>query len=174
MPTLPSPIRPRRGELNENNVGRALVICVAGSAEDRIKLGALVARNANVLLVSSPDDVPALLDLASNSAHTDSVVVLPQLRLDSDRHVATWFGREVALTPLEFDLLACLLENPGRMWAFEDLHERVWRTPYLGSRFDIHSLVKRLRTKLGHLDATVVIEAVRGVGFRLVLPARAA
>lgn len=152
----------------------ALVICVAGSANDRARLSELVSHDVNVLLLSSADDVPGVLQgiAAADTANQDAVVVLPQLRLDSDRRVATWFGHEVDLTPLEYDMLSCLLSKPGKMWSFEALYERVWHTPYLGSRTEIHSLVKRLRGKLRRLNDNVTIEAVRGVGFRLVVPSR--
>jgi DNA-binding response OmpR family regulator len=152
----------------------ALVICVAGSATDRARLSALVDDDVSLLMVSSADEVLGILrgiaprDVTSD----DAIVVLPQLRLDSDRRVASWFGDEVDLTPLEYVMLACLLSRPGRMWSFEALYERVWRTTYLGNRTEIHSLVKRLRSKLRQLNNSLAIEAIRGVGFRLVLPAQ--
>jgi DNA-binding response OmpR family regulator len=125
-------------------------------------------------MVSSADEVLGILRgiAPRDVSNDDAVVVLPQLRLDSDRRIASWFGDEVDLTPLEYAMLACLLSKPGRMWSFEALYERVWHTAYLGNRAEIHSLVKRLRGKLRQLNNSLTIEAIRGVGFRLVLPAQ--
>lgn len=155
------------------SAARMLVICVAGSVEDRIQLSREVDERINVLLVSNAEAAARALRVikAQNEPVGNAVVILPRLRLDSDRRVVAWSDHEVALTPLEHDLLACLLTEPGRMWTFEQIHEAVWCTPYLGSRSDMHSLVQRLRIKLTRLDKALDIEAIRGVGFRIALPA---
>ncbi len=73
-------------------------------------------------------------------------------------------GREIELTPKEFDLLAALMEEPGVVVSRRRLAEQVWEsTWYTHSRtVDVH--VGALRRKLG--DAAWV-ETVRGIGFRL-------
>jgi two-component system response regulator RegX3 len=75
-------------------------------------------------------------------------------------------GVEVALTPKEYDLLAFLAEAPGAAFTREQIMEAVWDANWFGptKTLDVH--VGALRRKLG--DA-VVVETVRGVGFRLVL-----
>ena len=89
------------------------------------------------------------------------------LRVDSDRHTVCWAGHESALTPLEHDLLACLLAEPDRVWSFARLHQQVWGTQFVGAGSDVHSLVKRVRRKLARMGAPVGIDAIRAVGFRL-------
>ncbi|WP_245716596.1 winged helix-turn-helix domain-containing protein [Micromonospora humi] len=91
----------------------------------------------------------------------------PELAVDSDRRVLRWREREVGLTPLEHDLLVCLTGTPGQVWTYARLHRAVWGNDHLGRRSDMHSVVRRLRHKLGRLDAAATIHAVRGVGFRL-------
>lgn len=77
-------------------------------------------------------------------------------------------GRELALTPKEFDLLAFLATDPGAVFSRQDILESVWDTHWYGptKTLDVH--VAALRKKLG--DANW-IETVRGVGFRLAAPA---
>jgi DNA-binding response OmpR family regulator len=77
-------------------------------------------------------------------------------------------GDEVALTPKEFDLLAFLAEDPGAVRSRQELLEEVWDPHWYGptKTLDVH--VASLRKKLG--DPTW-IETVRGVGFRLCVPA---
>ncbi|MFD8145070.1 response regulator transcription factor [Streptomyces sp. NPDC059708] len=74
-------------------------------------------------------------------------------------------GAEVALTPKEYDLLAFLTEEPGALMSREQIMEAVWDANWFGptKTLDVH--VAALRRKLA---GAVAIEAVRGVGFRLV------
>lgn len=92
----------------------------------------------------------------------------PWLMLDPDRQVVRCEDAEEPLTPLEFGFLRMLLEQPGRVRAFADLTDRVWGTRYLGDVSQVHSLVKRLRRKLDTIGSPLQVQAVRGVGFRMV------
>ncbi|HEX5195415.1 MAG TPA: response regulator transcription factor [Solirubrobacteraceae bacterium] len=70
---------------------------------------------------------------------------------------------EVELTRREFDLLAALMRDPGRLHTREQLLELVWETPHLVAKtVDVH--VAALRRKLGE---ALTITTVRGVGYRL-------
>jgi two-component system response regulator RegX3 len=75
-------------------------------------------------------------------------------------------GQEVTLTPREYDLLAFLSTDPGRLFTREEIMEAVWDTNWFGptKTLDVH--VGSLRRKVGDVLA---IETVRGVGFRLVI-----
>ena len=73
------------------------------------------------------------------------------------------------LTRLEFDLLYYLLSNAGRVLTRERLLELAWGYDFAGDTRAVDSAVKRLRAKLRTDDDNPeVIEAVRGVGYRLV------
>lgn len=87
-------------------------------------------------------------------------------RVQVDRAARRVFrdGREVALTPKEFDLLALLAELPGTVFTREQLIEAVWDEHWFGSTRTLDVHVGALRRKLG--DA-VGLDTVRGVGFRL-------
>jgi DNA-binding response OmpR family regulator len=76
-------------------------------------------------------------------------------------------GRELELTPKEFDLLALLAADPGAVVSKEEILRRVWDTTWFGSARTIDVHVAALRKKLG--DASW-IETVRGVGVRLHVP----
>jgi DNA-binding response OmpR family regulator len=90
------------------------------------------------------------------------------LLVDLGRRQVAVDGRDVALTYLEFELLASLARQPGMVLARRQLLERVWGHDYVGDDhlLDVH--VAKLRRKLGDDPATPrFIETVRGVGFRL-------
>ena len=85
------------------------------------------------------------------------------IRLDRERHEVTVSGAKVDVTPIEFRLLACLMERPGRVLTRSHILDIVWGDEvYVSERtVDVH--IKRLRTKL---DAVAEkIETVRGVGY---------
>jgi two-component system response regulator RegX3 len=90
-----------------------------------------------------------------------------RLRIDMRTHRVTLDGRELALTPKEFDLLALLASRPGALFTRADILERVWDPHWYGptKTLDVH--VASVRKKLG--DARW-IETVRGVGYRMVEP----
>lgn len=79
----------------------------------------------------------------------------------------TWNGAALRLTRLERAVLMRLAEPPIRVWAYERLYGAVWGGAWLGDTSALHATVKRLRRKLRGAGATVVLESVRGVGFRL-------
>ncbi|MEU1687746.1 winged helix-turn-helix domain-containing protein [Micromonospora sp. NPDC005707] len=93
--------------------------------------------------------------------------LVSDLDVDSDRRVLRWREREVGLTPLEHDLLICLARTPGQVWTYAQLHRAVWGNDHLGRGSDMHSVVRRVRRKLGRVGAVLTIHAVRGIGFRL-------
>jgi DNA-binding response OmpR family regulator len=76
-------------------------------------------------------------------------------------------GEQIALTGKEFDIVACLALEPGRVVSREEIFDRVWDEHWYGPRkvLDVH--VAALRRKLG--DPTL-IETVYGRGFRLGVP----
>jgi DNA-binding response OmpR family regulator len=87
------------------------------------------------------------------------------LRVDlAERSVAV-DGRPADLTPKEFDLLALLIQNPGRAFSRDYLMEKVWGYDAAASDRTVDTHVLRLRKKLG--SAGERIETVWGVGYRL-------
>jgi two-component system OmpR family response regulator len=87
--------------------------------------------------------------------------------LDPGRRRVQADGVEVALTSTEFDLLAHLMQRPGRVFTREELLGSVWGyAAHAGTRtVDVH--VAQVRGKLGDASALArdVIRTVRGVGY---------
>jgi two-component system response regulator RegX3 len=86
------------------------------------------------------------------------------LRVDLRRREAAVHGRELALTPKEFDLLALLARDPGAVIDRQRILREVWNTTWYGSSKTVDVHVGSLRRKLGDPGW---IETVRGVGLRL-------
>lgn len=93
------------------------------------------------------------------------------LVLDSEAHTVTRAGEPLELTPLEFDLLACLLSEPGRVFTREALLERVWGYHHPGDTKLVNVHMTRLRSKIeDDAEDPRVIRTVRGVGYQAVTP----
>jgi DNA-binding response OmpR family regulator len=93
------------------------------------------------------------------------------ITVDSVGHRAVCDGRELALTPTEFRLLAELSARAGEALTRGSLLRLVWGYEYLGDSRIVDMAIKRLRDKLaascGMDDAIVT---VRGVGYRFDVP----
>ncbi|MCK7626135.1 response regulator transcription factor [Streptomyces sp. RS10V-4] len=77
-------------------------------------------------------------------------------------------GAAVPLTRKEFDLLALLAQRPGVVFRREQIISEVWRTSWEGTGRTLEVHIASLRAKL---RMPALIETVRGVGYRLVVPA---
>ena len=88
------------------------------------------------------------------------------LTLDETSREVTVLGKRVVLTRKEFDLLATLLRQRGRVFTREMLLERVWGYDHPGATRTVDVHVRQLRKKLGE-PAADDIETVVGIGYRL-------
>lgn len=104
---------------------------------------------------SSPPSSPA-----SSTAET----VFGLLRIDKDGYRVWVADEEIALTALEFRLLALLVERRGRVQTRDGLLSDVWGIDADVTTRTVDTHVKRLRQKLGLAGA--YIETLRGVGYR--------
>jgi len=96
-----------------------------------------------------------------------------QLEIDRHRFEVTMKGQRVELTPKEFELLAALVGNPGRVFGREELLDLVWgQDGFVEPRtVDVH--VARLRAKFAAARLPAPgLETVRGVGYRFREPGR--
>lgn len=90
------------------------------------------------------------------------------VHVDEARRMAFVHGVQVDLTRVEFDLLACMAEQPGRVFTRAQLIDKVWGDGFAITDRTVDSHVKGLRKKLSEVgvDANSV-ETVRGVGYRV-------
>jgi two-component system alkaline phosphatase synthesis response regulator PhoP len=88
------------------------------------------------------------------------------LLTDPDRRLVFVNGREVQLTPKEFEVLKYLVRHPGSVLSTDAILAYAWGSDYLGSDHLVKQLVYRLRSKL-ELDPEEprYIVTVRGSGY---------
>jgi two-component system, OmpR family, response regulator MtrA len=89
------------------------------------------------------------------------------ITLDMAEHRLIRHGHSVALTPMEFRLLAALMANAGNVLSADALVDVLWERRDENSRATLHVLVHRLRRKLEDDPAhPTLLQTVAGVGFR--------
>jgi DNA-binding response OmpR family regulator len=113
--------------------------------------------------------VRAILRRASplGPAIPQSVLRSGNIALDLDRRTLTVAGADVPLRTKEFDLLAAFAEHPGVVLSRERLLERVWAGEFDGDTRTVDVHISRLRERLASAGATVSIETIRSIGYRL-------
>ncbi|MFR9673414.1 response regulator transcription factor [Streptomyces sp. TR06-5] len=126
--------------------------------------GELLARIHAVSRRSAGEEPPATEPLPQAG---EEPLRLGRVRVDPAARRVTVDDAAVALTRKEFDLLALLAQRPGVVFRREQIISEVWRTNWAGTGRTLEVHVASLRAKLG---LPTLIETVRGVGYRLVLP----
>jgi two-component system response regulator RegX3 len=111
--------------------------------------------------------IRAVMRRTSSVGNPGGPLQVGELEVDERARRATLGGRELELTPKEFDLLAALARDPGAALSRQRLLAEVWETSWYGSSKTIDVHVAALRRKLGDPSW---IETVRGIGFRLRVP----
>ena len=89
------------------------------------------------------------------------------LTIDVAGHSVTRNGEQINLTPLEFDLLACLAQNPRKVFTREVLLEQVWGYRHAADTRLVNVHVQRLRAKIEvDPENPTIVVTVRGVGYK--------
>ncbi|GAB3214154.1 response regulator transcription factor [Marinactinospora thermotolerans] len=108
--------------------------------------------------------------LGSDSSGDESVTV-GELRVDPASREATLEGRQLDLTPKEFDLLHYLAARAGQVVSKKELLTEVWQVPYGGADKSVDVHLSWLRRKLGETaQRPRFLQTVRGVGVKLSAP----
>lgn len=103
--------------------------------------------------------------LAGGSVSGAEMVEYRGLSLNLETYQATFNGKTLDLTYMEYELLKFLAQNPGKVFSREVLLSRVWGYEYYGGARTVDVHIRRLRAKLGEEHANL-IQTVRSVGYR--------
>ena len=89
------------------------------------------------------------------------------ITLDEDAHVAKGDKGSLDITPREFELLASLMKNAGKVVSREELLREAWGWEYLTETKTVDTHIKRLRDKIEQAGYDPgLVETVRGYGYR--------
>jgi DNA-binding response OmpR family regulator len=111
--------------------------------------------------------IHTVLRRAGQIPHPNPRLQVGGILLDRESHTVMVKDRLVHLTPSEFDLLAILMNTPGRVFSRLDLLEDLQGTSFEGVARTIDVHVRNLRTKIEEDSSNPRhIETVFGIGYR--------
>lgn len=89
------------------------------------------------------------------------------LSVDLDSREVKRTDSDIHLTPREFDLLTCLLENKNIVLTRDQLLDKVWGFEYFGDTNIVDVYIRYLRNKVDKGFDIAYIQTVRGVGYTI-------
>lgn len=111
--------------------------------------------------------IRAVLRRVSEKPAVNDVLRVGSLVLDKNTHTVTHAGQKIELTPSEFDLLAILMESPGKVFTRVHLLDRLKGDAFENVERTVDVHIRNLRTKLEPNPATPqYVLTVFGVGYR--------
>jgi two-component system catabolic regulation response regulator CreB len=164
------------GQIRRDKQGTAVIVLSSRDGEaDRV---AALETGADDYVTKpfSPREIVArvravLRRAAPTSGNPSAAPAAPSsvpLTVDEATRRATVNGKIMDLTRVEFDLLACMLAAPGRVFTRAQLIDRVWGDGFAITDRTVDSHVKGLRRKVAEAGGDAgLIETVRGVGYRV-------
>ena len=95
-------------------------------------------------------------------------LVVGNLAFDLEKRLIRLNGEVLTLTAREQEMLALLIQHPGRLFSKEELYERVWGENNAGDQSTVATHIRRLREKVEPDPANPQrILTVWGLGYRL-------
>ncbi|HEY4551337.1 MAG TPA: response regulator transcription factor [Bacillus sp. (in: firmicutes)] len=164
-------------ELREKKATPVIMLTAKGEEVNRVQ-GFEVGTDDYIVKPFSPREVvlrvKALLRRSSKTSFiqtetvTKDIIVFPHLTIDNDAHRVLADGKEVSLTPKEYELLFFLAKSPDKVFDREQLLKEVWHYEFFGDLRTVDTHVKRLREKLNKVseNASKMIITVWGVGYK--------
>lgn len=103
-----------------------------------------------------------------NQQKNDNVFDYAGLVVNKDTHKCTLYEKEIALTPIEFNILWLLCENAGKVVSAEDIFQQVWGEKYLDCSNTVMVHIRRIREKMNEPSRNPkFIKTVWGVGYKI-------
>lgn len=100
--------------------------------------------------------------------HDQTVVECGDLIIDPNAHQVSVGGRQILLSPREFDVLLLLASNAGKVVSTDELLSSVWGAEFEGQPQVVYVHIRWLREKLGDTQNDFPrIQTIRGVGYKL-------
>ena len=103
--------------------------------------------------------------LRRNQVERHEILRYANVELDTGTRVAHRGGREIELSPTEYELLSLFLRRPRQVLTRDIILDRVWGLDFEGSSNVMEVYIGYLRTKLEANGESRLIHTVRGVGY---------
>ncbi|MBQ8131162.1 MAG: response regulator transcription factor [Bacilli bacterium] len=116
----------------------------------------------------SPKELIARIKAITNRTkkHEQEIYTLDTLEINYSAHTLKIDGKEIAITPKEFEILSYLVENKNNAISREQLLSKLWGYDYFGDDRTIDTHIKMLRSNLGTYRNHII--TVRGIGYKFI------
>lgn len=95
-------------------------------------------------------------------------IVIDGLVINSDTHQVRVDGKEIKLTPREFDILELLAQNRGKVFSIDKIYESVWKQDFYDSENTVMVHIRKIREKIeDNPRKPRYIKTVWGVGYKI-------
>ncbi len=95
-------------------------------------------------------------------------IEIQDLTINKAAHVVKKRGKEIALTPIEFDILYLLASNRDRVFSTDEIFERVWNEKVYEVNNTVMVHIRRLREKIeDNSRSPKILKTVWGVGYKI-------
>ena len=152
-------------EIRKSSQTPVIMLSARGEEYDKIH-GFEVGVDDYVVKPFSPKELMMrVAAIIKRSSENDAEVVkIGKLKIDFTGRIVTIDGKNVDLTPKEYDLLFYLVKNRGIALTREKLISNVWGYDFFGDDRTLDTHIKLLRKNLGEYSSYIV--TLRGVGYR--------
>ena len=86
--------------------------------------------------------------LGAKPAENAGTITIGAITMDDKAKTVTVDAEPVSLTPIEYDILRLLMENPGKVFSTRVIYEKVWRENPIGSENAVAVHIRHLREKI--------------------------
>lgn len=141
-----------------------IFITAKGSLQDKIK-GLRMGADDYIVKPFELDEVVARVEsVLRRYGKSNSRIYFNDIEVNTNGRTVIKAGREVVLTPKEYELLLILIQNKDVLMYREELFEKVWQREFTGDSRTLDLHIQRLRKKLKDKE---LIKSVYGIGYML-------
>lgn len=104
----------------------------------------------------------------NNKSSNSEIIEFNGVTLNKRNHKVFILGKELKLTPTEYDILLLLASNKGKVFSAEDIFKEIWKEKYFEANNTVMVHIWRLREKIEqNPKEPKIIETVWGVGYKI-------
>ncbi len=143
-----------------------VMLTAKGDTQD-VVLGLEAGADDYMVKPFKPQELVARINTRLRRSNKVGTLSVGNLLIDQMEHKVIKDGQEILLTRLEFDLLAALAKEPGRVFTREALLSEVWGYQHAADTRLVNVHVQRLRSKIEvNAESPEYVLTVRGVGYK--------